>query len=141
MIPDRIILQEETRLYRGRVLLANVPTGYYDIKPAVDRARALPVPVYGADRRHIGYATLVFDNVSLTYGYLKADLTIDYACPERLDIENRILYARIAGRLDLKISTYLEIGDTPIVLNVFGIHLVPDKPKDNTIPPVGTLIL
>jgi hypothetical protein len=63
---------------------------------------------------------------------------VDYAIPERLDVENEEkMWALLKGRLDVKEEGYIVLDSAPIAVSIEGIYLSPLAPKDKSIPPLG----
>lgn len=77
-IPERIVTAENTRLWRFRTPVLNIPKD----GSATDFRADGPVPVK-SDGKVVGHAT--FDRVG---DQLIAEVGVDYAIPERLDVQN-----------------------------------------------------
>jgi hypothetical protein len=84
MPDEKVIYLDEVKLYRAtaEVLYLGAPD---ECLPEVVN----PTPVISEDRRLLGWASLFIEG-----NRVKADLALDYATPERLDIEAGLaLYA------------------------------------------------
>lgn len=146
---DRVITQESAQVYRARVLLAVLDSPHYDFSDA-HITSANPVPVFGYESSDkIGFAAVSLEEGEGKTPKLVADLTIDYSTPERLEIEEGRLYARVAGEWDGHASE----EEDAFLLDFYGervkidevriayIVLAPEKPRDARILPVGRPVL
>lgn len=80
----RVILDSDARRYNCRGTLYDFDALDHSLSPKAKLDFVNPVPVYSENRRGapVGYADVYIED-----NELKADLFIDYACPERLMME------------------------------------------------------
>src|SRR5690349_319432 len=106
---DRVILQDDARVFRCAAVLTYMDTGVYNV--LVEPKYENPVPVFSGKNK-IGYANVVTEGDPLTPNRrLVASIVIDYSTEERLLVEigEERLYARYFGRLGVPASPYFDL--------------------------------
>lgn len=142
---ERLVTPENTRLHQQKCIV-----GYLDGFDVADFSEAElvvenPVPVYGVDGKPIGHAALYVDK----FRAIVADMSVDYATPERLEMESGgLLYAWPLGSVELAAGEVLsslevrliDMAEPPKVarVQVGGVALRRQRPTDIEVPPVGT---
>lgn len=122
---DRVFTDSEVRLLRIRATLLELSPTWYD--PHNTRIQLEnPLPIRSEDGRLLGYAS-----VSMEGSRLVADMSIDYATPERLTIQNGSppLYAVPVG--EVKFAHHVSLSDwnpgkptSACLLSVWGVTFV-----------------
>lgn len=142
---DRVILQDEVQLYRARVVLAVLDGPVFDFGPTTVEFPDGPVPVFADDgRTQLGFASVAME---LGNGHfrLMADLSIDYACEERLlaETRSRQIYPRLYGKLSVAAIPLFDFQAplVPTKLLVQGIVLSRRRPADERIVALGEPVL
>lgn len=79
----KLIFQDDVKLFNVVGILAILDSPFFDYSEVNVKFRN-PVSVKDTQRKKIGFA-----NIFLQNGKIAAELSIDYHCPERLDIENK----------------------------------------------------
>lgn len=137
---DRVVLQDEVKLFRVRAVLTYLDGPVYDLPGKVSFGQS-PVPVYSDDMvRLLGFATVVLDRDGVA-PRLVADLSLDYACEERLLVETQSagLFARVFGSLTCAPMPLFDF-QAPILaisLRIDGIQLTMTPPVDPRLEPLG----
>lgn len=135
----KVFNQDETKLYRARALLAILDSDVYEIDRGGIQTRG-PLPVEAEDGRRIGFASVFFDGDKMF-----ADISIDYASPERLLAETQSikLYARPWGAMAVVNSPLFDFHAKLIVRQLFinGIVLSTQAPSDGRIAPFGAAVI
>jgi len=143
---DRVILQDEVQLYRTRVILAHLDGPVFDFGPTTVEFPDMPVPVFADDgRTQLGFASVSLEQYVREGHRLMADLSIDYACEERLlaETRSRQIYPRIYGKLSVAAIPLFDFQAplVPTKLLVQGIVLSRRRPADERIPALGEPVL
>lgn len=137
---ERVILGEDVKLYRARVILGYLDGPVYDFESAaLHFGNDGPVPVHSDDGKNIGFASVVYAN-----GRFEADIAIDWACEERLLAETgEKIYARFFGTMNFKPMLLFDFQAKlgPTKLKIDGIVLSRQAPADPRVTPVGYPIL
>lgn len=96
---DRVILQEEVKLWRCERTVAYLDSPVYNFDET-ELEIASPVPVYSPEMEKIGFASVRLDHDGKE-PCLVASISIDYATEERFEAELNIrpLYPRVFGRM------------------------------------------
>lgn len=106
------------------------------------------IPIYNDERRLLGYADVYVKGERLV-----AELAIDFATPERLNIENddQPLFARIVG--EYQVEPDLHSNDYPLIdivggdikptfnINISEIYVTSESPLDDRIDSLGKPVL
>lgn len=103
-----------------------------------------PVPVYSADRKILGYASVFVEGNKLL-----AEGSIDYASPERLSIETnseKLYLGLFEGFVDSEPMYSSDVDLYGCKSDVFEIvvgslRIAPYKPQDDRLEPVGKPVL
>jgi hypothetical protein len=122
---DRVFTDSETRLLRVRATLLDVSAWYDAQNTRVQISN--PVPVRSEDGRLLGYASVYMEG-----SRLRADLALDYASPERLNVQtgSSPLYAVPVGEVKAEFHSSLSNWQPskPLhasLVSVWGIVLSP----------------
>lgn len=142
---DRLIVQDEVKLYRTRVVLAYLDGPVFDFTGTAVIAGEDPVPVFGdGGQKAIGMATLDVEQARGTTR-LVANIAIDYASEERLLAETKTkeIYPRFFGGLAFTPMPLFDFQKplAPLKLRVDGIVLSRERPHDAQIPALGEPVL
>lgn len=136
---ERVLVQDEVKLYRARCVIAYLDGGVYDFSDT-ELSIANPLPVYSDDMRQLGFASATLEN-----GRVIADLAIDYACEERLLIESKDarIFPRVFGTMSLPqmLVFDFQVRLQVLKLDLHGIKLTRLEPVDDRLSPVGTPVL
>ena len=139
---DRVILQDETRLYRAKVVLTYLDGPVYDFGPT-DVMFQNPVKVYDDDMKQLGFASLDLEETPGDQR-LTAEISIDYSCQERLLIETEAkFYARVFGKMAVPAMPLFDFqAPVPIIrLIIDGIQISTQRPADPRISHVGAPVV
>jgi hypothetical protein len=142
---ERVILQEEVKTFSAKVALAYFDGPVFDFSRCTFRTQDSLIPVYDSYGKKLGFANVYVDTVGET-SRLVGDMSIDYACEERLLIENGDIkyYARVSGfyKIDHEYE-YLDFKNPikPHSLVVTSITLTTTPGKDPRLGPVGSLVI
>ena len=101
---ERVILQEEVKLFEIKTLLAQLSSSVYDLSNLPSLSHDL-VPVFSEDDKKLGFASLYIEDNAIY-----AAMAIDFSSEERLLIETgEKLYARFYGRIGVPGSKYMDL--------------------------------
>ncbi len=141
---DRVILQDEVKLFRARQTVAYLDGGVYDFAACSVTFGANPVPVYNDEMKQLGFASM---SLLLDEGLrrrLFADISIDYATEERLLTETKSvkLYPRVFGQMRFPAMALFDFAQklTPTYLRIDGIQLSRLPSNDPRVLPFGDLL-
>lgn len=141
---ERVILQEEVKLYRTKSAIAFLDGPVYDFAPATVEFGRSPLPVYSDDMKQLGFAEVKLEKTA-TGQSLIADMTIDYACEERLvaETQQERRWPRLFGRMSVPAFPVFDFQQRiPVVkLVVDGIVISRDAPGDTRVVPFGVQAL
>ncbi len=140
---DRVLLQDEVKLYRARAVLAYLDSPHYDYDDTVVSYEN-PLPVRNEEGALIGHA-----NIALVNGRIIGDVLIEYASPERLVAETRQgvrHYPRLMGTSmgTLSASPFVDTFGKKLkvlALTVKGITLSAHASSDERLQPLGEPVL
>lgn len=139
---ERVITQEDARLYRAKAILAYLDDSSLDFSKATITTEGNLVPIESEDGKLLGYAS-----VDLVNNRLLAEVAIDYATPERLSAEMREglrYYPRIRGSIQVLDGVFVDI--TPIkaqvqYLEILKLVLSTERPSDPRLQALGEPVL
>lgn len=142
---ERVILQDDVKLFRYRAVLAYLDGSVYDFSQAKISFENDLVPVFSEDRsRHLGFAKVELETVGGSKRLI-ADISIDYASEERLLAETQEVkvYPRICGRQGFPVIALFDFqGRLPVTfLRVDGVILSRKRPTDERVVAFGTTVL
>lgn len=140
---ERVIVQDEVKLYRARAILAYLDSPYHDYSDAVI-AIENPLPVINDMGQLIGHA-----HAELVGNRIVAEVAIEYSSPERLVAETRQgvrHYPRIVGVEHCKLvgQPFIDThGDKTyiVALTIEGITLSERASTDKRLYPLGEPVL
>lgn len=142
---ERVVVMEETRLYRAKAVLAYFDSPVFDLSRTSFSCDSDPVEVYDASGRRIGFARVEVDQTWGGSPRIVADISIDYATEERFLAETKSekIYARFFGRLTLPATPLFDFHKplVPSKLSIDGVMLTRDRPTDPRLEPFGGLVL
>lgn len=137
---ERVIVQDEVKLYRVRTTVAYLDGEVFDFGPTSVSFATNPLPVVNDEGRQIGFAS---PSVVLEGGprRLTAEIAIDYATEERLLAETKSerRYPRIFGTMRMAAMPLFDFQQklTPLMLRVDAIQISRLQPSDERIVPFG----
>jgi hypothetical protein len=139
---DRVITQDEVKLYRFSCVLAHLDGPVYDFSSCTLRLDKNPMPVYSDDMKQIGFASV--EPVRLATHKIigiKANVSIDYSTEERLLLETHSvkLYPRVFGAMSVGNMAVFDFQRplTPMTLRIDGIQVSRNRPQDQRIDAIG----
>lgn len=134
---DRVILQDEVKLWRTDAAVAYLDSDVYDFKGMLLEIPA-PVPVYDDTMHQIGFASITRE---VGPDRLVAHIVIDYATEERFEAELNIapLYPRVFGRMALPAQPLFDFAAKLMVIRLAldGIQLTRRAPVDTRLKPLA----
>src|SRR5271165_966595 len=137
---ERVILQQDVRMYEERAILAYLDSPYFDYSKVALALEKNPFPVKNDDGDQVGFANIYAQN-----GKLVAEVTLDYHQPERLSAETRDgvrHWLRMNGTIVLQPSEdpFLDLLGNRQVARLISLEylvLSTRRPSDRRLLPLG----
>lgn len=137
---SRVIIQDEVKLYRARLTVAYLDGGVYDFGPTSVSFAQQPTPVYNDEHQAIGFAALSVERTE-NGRRIVAEVTIDYATPERLlaETQSEKLYPWIFGSMRMAQIPLFDFQArlVPMTLVVHGVQFSRLRPTDERVGALG----
>jgi hypothetical protein len=140
---ERVITQDEVKLYRSKGVVTYLDGGIYDFGAASVTFKANPVPVLNDDNKTIGFASVTVVRDESGRRSLVADIAIDYSTEERLLAETgEKLWPRVFGTMRFAALPLFDFQQrlTPTYLRIDGIQISRVAPSDERIPRFGQVL-
>ncbi len=146
---ERVIVQEEVRLYRVSKTVARLDSDIYDFEDAKTVFLETPLPVYNSVGDRIGFASIHVDTGCYGHRRIDADISIEYETEERLLSETQSLkiYPVLRGWMSFIDSSPLAWADGFLdfqakkkkvgTVYVSGLFLTSERPSDKRITPLS----
>lgn len=140
----KIFVGDEVKTYQTKVILSYLDSPFLNYNRNTRFILENPIPVRNDDGRDIGYA-----DVFLRNGRLVADLSLDYATPERLASETRTglqYFPHVKGIIDVDDGPDWSLDlygkrKTVRALTVLSIKLLPFPTEDVRLDSLGKPML